>query len=133
MGFEAAPTPVTIRFKEGHKYHGAEARLRGMAIGEYLQATGMDGGDGDDTARTMERFFTSLISWNLTFEGEPLPPTPDAIHKADQKLIRAMSNAYVQSLMGVADSDPLPDSSTSGENSPAPAIPMAPLSESQAS
>ncbi|GGQ83845.1 hypothetical protein [Streptomyces flaveolus] len=133
MTFDATPAPVTVRFQPGHKYHGAEARLRGMSIGEYMQATGMDGGEGEDTAKTMERFFKSLVSWNLTIDGQPLPPTPEAMQLADQKLIRALNNQYVTSLMGVPDSDPLPESSTSGEPSPAPAIPMAPLSENQAS
>jgi hypothetical protein len=133
MGFDATPATVTVRFKPGHRYHGAEAQVRGMSIGEYLAATGMDGGEGDDTAKTMARFFDSLVSWNLTYQGEPLAPTPDAMKVADQSLIRAMNNAWIESLMGVADSDPLPETSTSGATSPAPAIPMAPLSESQAS
>lgn len=133
MGFEAAPVPVLVRFEPGHKYYGAEAEVRGMAIGEYMQATGMDGGDGEDNAQTLARFFKSLISWNLTYQGEPLPPTEEAMEKADKSLILALNNAYVQALMGVHDADPLPGNSTSGETSPAPAIPMAPLSESQAS
>jgi hypothetical protein len=133
MGFEAAPATVTVRFKEGHRYHGAEAQVRGMSIGEYLQSTGLDGGEGDDTARTMQRFFDSLVSWNLTYQGQPLAPTPDAMKVADQALIRALNNAWITSLMGVADSDPLPETSASGGTSPVPAIPMAPLSESQAS
>lgn len=133
MGFDATPSTVTVRFKAGHKYHGAEAQVRGMSIGEYMQATGMDGGNGDDTGKTLARFFESLVSWNLEYDGQPLPPTPDAMKVADQALIRAMNNQWIESLMGVAESDPLPGSSTSGETSPAPAIPMAPLSESQAS
>ena len=133
MGFEAAPVPITLRFEPGHKYHGAEAKLQGMAIGEYMQATGMDGSDGEDNAQTIARFFKSLTSWNLTYQGEPLPPTEEAMEKADKSLILALNNAYVQALMGVHDADPLPESSTSGENSPAPVIPMEPLSESQAS
>ncbi|CAM5251108.1 hypothetical protein SGLAM104S_01637 [Streptomyces glaucescens] len=133
MGFEAAPATVTVRFKPGHKYHGAEAQVRGMTIGEYLKATGMDGGSGDDTGKTLARFFESLVSWNLTYQGQPLAPTQDAMKVADQALIRAMNNAWIESLTGVADSDPLSETSASGGISPAPPIPMAPLSESQAS
>lgn len=131
MGFEAAPTPVTVRFKQGHKYHGAEAQLRGMSIGEWRQATGMDGGEGEGGAKTMDRFFASLVSWNLTLNGEPLPPTPEDAAKADQGLVRALTNAYTESLVGVPDSDPLADSSASGENSLAPPIPMTPVNASE--
>lgn len=133
MGFEAAPAAITIRFKPGHKYHGAEAQVRGMTIGEYMQATGMDGSEGDNAGASMRRFSERLVSWNLTFNGQPLPPTPEGMDQADQGLVRALQNAYVETIVGVHDADPLPDSSTSGETSPAPAIPMAPLSESQAS
>lgn len=134
MGFEAAPAAITIRFKPGHKYHGAEATVGGMAIGEYMAATGQDGSDGDDAAASMRRFGERLISWNLTLNGESLPANADGMARADQGLIRALQNAYVQMTVGgVHDADPLLDSSTSGESSPAPAIPMAPLSESQAS
>lgn len=130
MTYDATPAPVNIKFEPGHKYHGAEAQLQGMSIGDYLTATGMDGGDGDDSAKTMNRFFTSLISWNLTYNGEPLPPTPEAARRADQRLIRALNEGYIQALTGVAESDPLPGSSTSGEPSQEASIPMEPLSES---
>jgi hypothetical protein len=133
MGYEAAPATVPVRFKPDHKYHGAEAEVRGMSIAEYLRATGMDGGDGEGVGQTLGRFFESLVSWNLTYNGQPLPPTAESMQWADQALVRAMNNQWIESLMGVADSDPLPESSSSGETSPAPAIPMAPLSESQAS
>ncbi len=130
MGFEAAPVPVTVRFEPGHKYHGAEAHLRGMAIGEYMHATGMDGSDGEGTAETVERFFKSLISWNLMVDGQPLPPSSEAMERADKSLILALNNGYVQALMGVPSADPLPESSPSGETSPAPPIPMTPVAES---
>src|SRR5690606_14960855 len=131
MGYEAKPATVTVRFKPGHKYHGAEAVVRGMSIGEYLRATGMDGGEGEVTAATRRRFFDSLESWNLTVDGQPVPPTSEAMQVVDQGIVRAMNNAWIQSLMGVSDDDPLPETSGSGETSPAPPIPMAPLSASQ--
>ena len=124
MGFEAAPATVPLRFKPGHKYHGAEAEVRGMSIGEWLQSTGMDGGEGENFGQTLDRFFASLVSWNLTYNGQPLPPTPDSMQWADQALVRALSNQWVSSMTEVPDSDPLPETSPSGETSPAPPIPM---------
>ncbi|WP_333743837.1 hypothetical protein [Streptomyces ardesiacus] len=132
MGFREPTSNIVIRFEQGDELHGLEATVRGMTIGEWLQSTGMDGSEGDNAAGTINRFCSNLLSWNLEdATGQPVPVS-EAPNR-DQKLIRRLSNAYVQTLMGVHKADPLPDSSTSGENSPAPAIPMAPLSESQAS
>ncbi len=133
MGFREPDSSITLRFEEGDELHGIEVILRGMSIGEYMRATGMDGGDGEDNGKTIERFYKALISWNLEDRatGQPIPVS-DAPNR-DQKMIRRLNNAYVEALMEVHRSDPLPDSSTSGESFPAPAIPMEPLSQSQAS
>lgn len=134
MGFKASVRAVTIQFAEGHEYHGAEARVRGMAIGEYMAATGLDGGDGDDAASSMKRFAERLISWNLEDdEGTPIPATEDGLQHVDQALARALQNAYVATIIGVHSADPLPQSSTSGEPSLVESIPTEALSESLAS
>ncbi|MFI1562206.1 hypothetical protein ACH4ZX_03930 [Streptomyces sp. NPDC020490] len=132
MGFREPDSTITVRFEPGHIYHGLEATLRSMTIEEYAAALGWDGGEGDSQGQTLERFYKALISWNLTDSRDQPIPVSEARHR-DKRLILALNNAWVESLTGVHSSDPLPDSSTSGENSPAPAIPMAPLSESQAS
>lgn len=134
MGFNATVRAVTINFAEGHLYHGAEARVRGMAIGEYMAATGLDGSDGDNAASSMQRFFERLISWNLEDDnGNPLPATEEAAKSCDQGLIRALQNAYVEALIGVHNADPLPTSSLSGEPSLVESVPMEALSPSLAS
>ncbi|MFF4834108.1 hypothetical protein [Streptomyces sp. NPDC001315] len=125
---------MTIKFAEGHQYHGAEARVRGMAIGEYMAATGLDGGDGDNAAASMKRFSERLLSWNLEDEdGTPIPATPEGLAQVDQGLARALQNAYVESIIGVHSADPLPESSPSGEPSLVESVPMEALSESLAS
>lgn len=133
MGYEAGVRAITIKFDTGHPYHGAEARVRGMSIGEYMAATGLDGSDGDNAAASMQRFSERLISWNLTVDGAPVPATPDGVKEIDQGLARALQNAYVEAIIGVHRSDPLPETSPSGEPSPEVSIPMEPLSESLAS
>jgi len=133
MGFDAGVRAITIRFEPGHKYHGAEARVRGMGIGEYMAATGLDGGEGDNAAASMQRFFERLVSWNLTVDGEAVPATEEGAKACDHGLIRALQNAYVQALIGVHDADPLPESSLSGEPSLVESVPMEALSESLAS
>lgn len=132
MGFREQPNTITLRFEEGDELHGLEVTLQGMSIGEFMSSMGWDGSDGDDTAQTMEKFHKALISWNLEdAEGQPIPVS--ASRERPHRLILRLNNAYVDALTGVHKSDPLPEGSTSGENSPAPEIPMAPLSESQAS
>ena len=132
MGFREPDSTITVRFKPGHPYHGLEATLHSMTIDEYSRALGWDGGEGDGQGQTLERFYKALISWNLTdSQDQPIPI--DAARSRDKRLILALNNAWVNTLTGVPDTDPLPEPSASGESSPAPQIPMAPLSESQAS
>jgi hypothetical protein len=131
VGFRE-PSTITLTFEEGDEYHGLEARIRSMSIAEWLAASGLDGGDGDNAAATMQRFYKALVSWNLEDEhGQPIPVT-DAPNR-DARLIRRLNNTWIDALTGVHKADPLPDTSNSGETSPAPPIPMAPLSQSQAS
>ena len=131
MGFREPESTITIRFAEGHRYHGLEAVCRSTSIEDYATMFGWDGEPEGDGV-TIKRFYEALISWNLTdHNDQPIPVS--AAPGRDQKLMRALSMAWVKGLVEVRGDDPLPESSSSGETSPAPAIPMAPLSESQAS
>lgn len=132
MGFREPDSTITVRFKPGDPYHGLEATLHSMTIDEYAQALGWDGSDGDGQGKTLERFYKALIDWNLTDQHDQPIPVSEARNR-DKRLIMALNNAWVDSLTGVHTGDPLSEPSNSGETSPAPAIPMAPLSQSQAS
>jgi len=133
VGFREQPNTVTLTFEEGDELHGLEATLKGITIGEFLAFTGMDGSDGDNAAKTIERFHESLISWNLEdADGNPVPVSES--RNRPHRLIIRLSNAYTETLTGVHNSDPLPDNSSSGESYPElSAIPTEPLSESLAS
>lgn len=136
MGFPSKKKTILIQFEPGHDYYGAEARLSGMSISEYLAFTGYDGGAGETVAGLIQRFGKHLISWNLEDEDtkEPVPATADAVQEQDHELVLALANAYMEALAGVHKADPLPESSPSSELSPGvSAIPMEPLSESLAS
>lgn len=136
MGYKAKLKTYLVRFDEGHEFHGAEARLRGMTYGEWEVAAGLDGGDGDDNgAASVKRFVDHLISWNLEHPetGEPLPTTMDAVKALDHDLVGALNNAWIQTLIGVHRADPLPESSPSGEPSLVESVPMEALSPSLAS
>ncbi len=135
MGYKAKLKTYLVRFEEGHDYHGAEARLRGISYAEWEEMTGLDGGDGDDNgAKSVQRFADHLISWNIEDEhGKPVPITLAAAKSLDHNLVAAFNNAWIQTLTGVHGADPLPESSLSGEPSLVESIPTEALSESLAS
>ena len=132
MGFREPESTITIRFEPGHRYHGLEATLHSMSIDEYATGLGWYGNEGWSDGETIDHFYKALVSWNLTDKNDQPIPVGDA-RSRDQRLIRELNRAWIQALVGVHDNDPLSGNSDSGETSPAPAIPMAPLSESQAS
>ena len=135
MGFKVKSKTYTVRFEDGHEYHGVEARLSGMSYGEWEQVTGLDGGEGETNGGdSVRRFVDHLISWNLEDEHDrPVPTTLDAVKELDHNLVAALNNAWIQTLIGVHDADPLPETSPSGEPSQVASIPMEALSESLAS
>lgn len=134
MGYKAGVRTIPIRFAEDHQYHGAEARVRSMSFGEYMAATGFDGGEGEDDAASLARFERHLASWNLVDDDEqPIPVTPEGIRSADQGLIRSLQSAWLQAVIRVHDADPLPQSLPSGEPSLVESVPMEALSPPLAS
>lgn len=130
MGFREPESTITIRFEPGHRYHGLEATLHSLSIDEYANGMAWHGGDGWGAGETIDRFYKALISWNLTDSQDQPIPVSEA-HTRDQRLIRALNDAWMKGLVGVPDSDPLPETSGSGETSPAPPIPMTPASGSE--
>lgn len=135
MGYKTKVRTYRITFDEDHEFHGAEARVRGMLFGEYLEVTGLDGGEGDGNGGTIRRFLDHLVSWNLEDEetGAAIPPTEEGVKAVDHNVVVALNNAWIQTLTGVHKADPLPEGSTSGEPSLVESIPTEALSESLAS
>jgi hypothetical protein len=132
MGYREPDSTVVIRFEPGHRYHGLEATLNSMTIDEYATGMAWYGGEGWGDGETLDAFYKALVSWNLTdANDQPIPV--DQARSRDQRLIRKLNQAWIKAMVEVHDGDPLPESSTSGSTSPAPEIPMAPLSQSQAS
>lgn len=130
MGFREPESTITIRFEEGHRYHGLEATLHSLTIDEYATGMAWYGGDGWGDGETLDRFYKSLISWNLEDSaGNPVPVSE--ARTRDHRLVRQLNQAWIKALVGVHDNDPLPGNSDSGETSPAPPIPMTPVSGSE--
>lgn len=138
MGYLADDPTVTVRFAEGHRYHGLEVTLRGMDIRTYLSVTGMDGSDPEGVGNALKRFAGSLVAWNLERRDPaqpgnpvvPVPATADEVWRQDHRLILALSEAWIDALAGVHDADPLAPTSPAGVPSLAESIPTEPLTES---
>ncbi|NUT23978.1 MAG: hypothetical protein HOV77_32885 [Hamadaea sp.] len=128
MGYKGTPRTVKIQFAQGHEHHGAEARARRMSYGEWEDVVSSE----DDNA--MAEFGKRLVDWNLEDDdGQPIPATPEGMRKVDTGLLTALKTAWLQSIVGVHDADPLPQSSPSGEPSPVESIPTEAMSPSLAS
>lgn len=131
MGYERNPKIYHLRFLDG-EYAGLEVRVRSLSMKQLLTLRTGKGEEGRDGTETAVRFLAErIIDWNLTSDGTPVLPTLDAILDEDDDFVLAIINKWTNAVSGV--SDPLPESSPSGEPSQEASIPMAPLSESLAS
>lgn len=131
MGYKRNPKVYHLKFQD--EYDGLEVMVRSLTMGQLIKARSGKGDDGKDgTEELVELLAERLVSWNLEDEnGTPVPPTLDAIRGEDNDLVFAIINHWTDAIGGVKA--PLPESSPSGEPSPAVSIPMEPLSESLAS
>lgn len=131
MGYERNPKVYHLKFQDG-EYAGLEVRVRSLSMKQLLIIrTGKGDGEKDGTETAVEFLAKRIVDWNLTSEGVPVPPTLDNILDEDDDFVLAIINKWTTAVSGV--SDPLPESSPSGEPSQEASIPMAPLSESLAS
>ncbi len=134
MGYKHQIPRINITFPEGHDYHGCEVTLRRLKTGEWLDITGLGGGDADKpTVRHVgDQLLTmadKLISWNLEDEdGTPVPTTVEAVLEQDQALMLAILGQWIDGIAGV--SAPLEPSSTDGDPSQVASIPTETLSSS---
>lgn len=141
MGYRKTTRRIEVSLR-GHKVYGQDAEYpvayaRGKSLGDYLGLLGMDDTqeDGEEAqsglVRQLEAFGDALDSWNLEAEdGTPIPCTREGLFSIDNDLALALATEWIERLGGKVDNaDPLPDSSPAGEQSAAPPIPMAPLSD----
>ena len=124
MGYRPKRRVYALDFT-GTEYEGLQASVRGMTVAEELELDGVDM-DADLIVKTLVK---RLVSWNVEDDqGQPVPTTYEGVCTQDVAMILAMLDAVRKANSGV--SDPLPQSSPSGEPSPVASIPMEPLSES---
>lgn len=138
MGYKRAKT-VKLTWADG-EMAGFEVRIKRVSIerflelGPLLDSIDADGMDGLQGVRDLVlEFGTILASWNLEDEdtGEPVPCTSEEFLRQDLGLVKAVVDAWAQSIAGVAA--PLDGRSPSGGQSLEESLPMEVLSPSPAS
>jgi hypothetical protein len=127
MGYKPKRKIITLDF-EGTKHDGLEVTMRGLTVGEELELDDLRGKEGIGR-RIFEMMAGLLHEWNVEDDqGQPVPATFEGVCTQDATFIQEILDALQGSQSEV--SDPLPQSSPSGEPSPVASIPMEPLSES---
>lgn len=117
MGYRPKRRVYALDFT-GTEYEGLQASVRGSTVGEELELNDMEF-TGENIVKAL---VSRLISWNVEDETGPVPTTFDGVCTQDVAMVTAILNALRTVNSGV--SDPLPQSSPSGEPSPEASIPM---------
>lgn len=131
MGYRHKIPRINVAFEVGHEYHGCEAVLRKLTLGEWLDITGIsDDAVVRHVGDQLKSMGDKLISWNLEDPetGEPILPTAEAVLNQDRDLMLAILNAWLDGINGVPA--PLEQNSPAGELSLEASIPMETLSSS---
>ncbi|MFG3276246.1 hypothetical protein [Streptomyces luteogriseus] len=128
MGYKPKRKIITLDF-EGTTHDGLEVTMRGLTVGEELELDDLRGKEGYGR-RVFEMMAGLLHEWNVEDPdtGEPVPATFEGVCTQDATFVMEILDALQGTQSGV--SDPLPESSPSGEPSPVESIPMEALSES---
>lgn len=125
MGYRPKRKIYNLDFT-GTDYEGLEVKLRGMTVGEELELDDLRGKD-DFGRKVFEMTTRLLVEWNVEDDqGVPVPCTFEGVCTQDAGMVMAILDALQTANSGV--SDPLPQSSPSGELSPVASIPTEPLS-----
>lgn len=121
MGFEVRPYKLT--WPEGSHWHGLEVLVNGMSIEELGEIAKIKEDGSKDMAERLAPLFEeikkSLVSWNLTKNGEPVPLS--AFLKQDHKMLISILNAWTD--VASVD-DPLERPSPAGKQLEEVPIPM---------
>jgi hypothetical protein len=129
MGFRPPRKIYNLDFT-GTDYEGLTVKMRGFTVGEELELDDLRTQKGGGGERQYYQMLAEiLVEWNVDDEyGAPVPTTFDGVCTQDSVMVGAILDSLRKATSGV--SDPLPQSSPSGEPSPVVSIPMEPLSPS---
>lgn len=134
MGYKRNRKLYKLVFDQDTDYAGLEVVVGTVTMGQLLtMRTGKQDDDGKDGVQaSVELLADRIVEWNLEDEdGQPVPPTLDAMYGEDDDLILAIINRWTDAISAVRA--PLQQSSPSGEPSLVESVPMEALSESLAS
>jgi hypothetical protein len=121
---------------EDPEMDGLEVRVKSMPVGKVREFLRLreEAEDANSMEAAFGMFDDCLLSWNLLDDDDqPVPANQAGIDTQDVDFIMAIVTAWMETITGVSDADPLDGRSTSGEPSLVASLPMVPLSASQAS
>jgi hypothetical protein len=133
MGYKRKAKNYVLAF-EDPEMEGLEVRIKSMSVGKVREFLRRSRDDADSSFDPFADFEDCLLSWNLTDDdGEPVPPTREGIDALDIDFVNHLIKAWMETITGVSDADPLDGRSSFGEPSLVASLPMVPLSTSRAS
>lgn len=133
MGYEPKRQNVRLVFDDP-EMNGLEVSCRPVSMDTFLDIATLDAGDISpvEVRRIVERFGDEILdSWNVTNDGQPVPPTLPGFVSQERTFCEAIIKAWIQALSGVPV--PLDPPSPNGDTSEALSTPTVGESASLAS
>jgi len=135
VGFIRQRRVYRLNFADDTELAGLEVRARSVPLGEFMSIVGLaDTAEpgSEEMQRLFSGFVAQLVSWNLEAEdGQPVPADLEGLYSQDFEFAMQLVLAWIEAIASVPG--PLGAASPSGETSPAPSLPMEPLSPSPGS
>lgn len=131
MGYKRTPKHYNLVFGEDSEFAGLEVTVSGMSVGELLDIADLqervEDGKLEDIQQLLEKFASSLISWNLEDEeGNGIPVSTEAVKQQDLPFVLALIEHWVEAMAAVTKD--LGKGSNSGATSEEAQLPMEALS-----
>lgn len=142
MAYTRKQKTIRMEFDGDHEWAGLVVRTRALSTGVFTEITQFAGMLGDGKAKIASKdmgkisrlfgiFAEALLEWNLQEEDEngkirDVPATVAGVQSQDIDFIIALIVAWVEQISGLGAG--LGKGSSSGGISPAPPLPMEPLS-----
>ena len=136
MGFTAPKKKYRLKF-EDEDLAGFEVTMASLSIGEFTELTdaftvAQAGAESaaEGVTGLLEKFASSIVSWNLTDEkGKAIPPTFAGVKTQELGFVMQIVMAWMDAIAAV---DPTSRASANGGGTfPEVSLPMEPLSLSQ--
>jgi|ERR1051325_3813398 hypothetical protein len=132
MGFEPKRKTYKLIFDD-EEMNGLVVRCHSLPMGDLIALMRLTDIKGDEVSSEQgqlpfRKFADSLVEWNVTHNGEPVPPTFEGVMSQDLDFINVVIGAWMKNVAGIPG--PLAQSSTNGSRFPVDLLPMEALSPS---